>query len=99
MGTQIDFCVNSNLFAFFLYSVAEIDDELWKLLLCTITSESNLVKENDDFYLLLPLQIFKLRKKMYQISSSSLSIEKKKSKMVVVYGKIIIFKLNVQEKL
>lgn len=33
-----------------LHKGAELDDELWKLVLCTITGECNLVKENDDFY-------------------------------------------------
>jgi hypothetical protein len=47
-----------------------------------------LLKEN--MYLLLPLQIFRLRKKMYQISSSSLPIEKKKTKMIDVYNQLKI---------
>ncbi|KZL88475.1 hypothetical protein [Clostridium magnum] len=46
--------------------------------------------QKENMYLLLPLQIFKLRKKMYQISSSSLPIEKKKSKMIAVYNQLKI---------
>ena len=47
-----------------------------------------LLKEN--MYLLLPLQIFRLRKKMHQISCSSLPLEKKKSKMIIVYSQLKI---------
>ena len=41
-------------------------------------------------YLLLPLQIFKLRKKMYDISTSNLSFENKKNKMIDVYNELKI---------
>jgi hypothetical protein len=47
-----------------------------------------LLKEN--MYILLPLQIFKLRKKMYKISASNLSFEKKKSKMTYLYNQLKI---------
>ncbi|WP_241428120.1 hypothetical protein [Clostridium sp. DJ247] len=47
-----------------------------------------LLKEN--MYLLLPLQIFRLRKKMYGISNSDLIFEKKKSKMISVYDELKI---------
>ncbi|KZL88577.1 hypothetical protein [Clostridium magnum] len=47
-----------------------------------------LLKEN--MYLLLPLQIFRLRKKMHEISRSSLPLEKKKSKMIDVYNQLKI---------
>jgi hypothetical protein len=47
-----------------------------------------LLKEN--MYILLPLQIFKSRKKMYDISTSNLSSENKKSKMIEVYNELKI---------
>ncbi|WP_246517525.1 hypothetical protein [Clostridium aciditolerans] len=47
-----------------------------------------LLKEN--MYLLLPLQVFRLRKKMYQISISNLLFEEKKSKMIDVYNELKI---------
>ena len=45
---------------------------------------------NENMYLLLPLQIFKLRRKMYQISNSNLPIDKKKNKMIGVYNQLKI---------
>lgn len=44
----------------------------------------------ENMYLLLPLQIFKLRKRMYKINISNLSFEEKKYKMLHVYNELKI---------